>query len=198
MLTEYEEKRYRKLDQRVVDKREKWVLRKILASLRDEIELLLDVPCGFGRFFTIFNEMGIKFVGCDISTPFLSSAKEKSGGNPVVLGNLLSLPFDKDSFDFVLSIRIFQHLEDREVVIAVKEIARVTRRWALLSFYEREFLHILERKLTKRRSKIKMRSPKKINRIFQSSGLTLTKRVPIFSGFHAQHFFLLEKSSPLK
>ena len=55
-VREYEKRRYRGLDQRIVHARETKIIRKMLAEAakdaagRDGMRRVLDMPCGYGRF----------------------------------------------------------------------------------------------------------------------------------------------------
>ena len=78
-VDEYERKRYRGIDQRIVDWRERRILRKILQKMRDSSFLALDIPCGYGRFSGMLLERGYSLVSSDLSFFMVRRAREKMG-----------------------------------------------------------------------------------------------------------------------
>ncbi|NVM47032.1 MAG: hypothetical protein HWN79_19195, partial [Candidatus Lokiarchaeota archaeon] len=61
-VEEYERKRYRGIDQRLVHGREGRLLRKILRKIGEGSLLVLDVPCGYGRFSGLLLEKDFTLV----------------------------------------------------------------------------------------------------------------------------------------
>jgi hypothetical protein len=49
-VEEYKRTRYKGIDQKVVNKRERKILEKIFESIEEKSISILDVPCGYGRF----------------------------------------------------------------------------------------------------------------------------------------------------
>ena len=95
-------------------------LQKLFHPLRDR--KILDCGCGNGLFTRpLVSENRV--TGIDVSEEMLKIAKEN--GLDVVRGSVLELPFDKDSFDIVISAGVLQHLENAEQVSY--ECARVVR-----------------------------------------------------------------------
>jgi len=60
-VEEYERKRYRGIDQRLVHGREGRLLRNILRKIGDGPLLVLDIPCGYGRFSNILLDKDFLF-----------------------------------------------------------------------------------------------------------------------------------------
>jgi SAM-dependent methyltransferase len=91
----------------------------------------LDAGCGGGRYTVALKRLGFDAVtGVDFSEDGLASARErlaKSGDDGIrfVQSNVLSLPFDDASFDFVFSNGVLHHTRDPER--GFQELLRVLR-----------------------------------------------------------------------
>jgi len=190
---QYERKRYSTPDQRMVDRKEKVLIRRVLNKL-DPLEKILDVPSGYGRFYNILKERCEHYVGIDISKEMILRLRVRSGGGKEVVGNIYSLPFKDSTFDLVISWRIFQHISDRkERSRALLEISRVSKRWILISFYRENLLHRIERFLTGRKSRISMISVKEILNEARRARLVRRLIIPLFPLFHSQTLLFMEK-----
>ncbi len=110
---------------------------------------LLDLGCGNGR--NMFYRNDLKTTGFELSQE-LCDIVSKKGGN-IIKGNIIDLPFDDESFDTILCIAVYHHLdntEDRKK--AINEIHRVLKKggkcfiqvWAMEQPFESR------RKFTKR------------------------------------------------
>ncbi len=206
-VKDYERKRYRGLDQKLVHGREMRILRKMLRRIRLEKDndslRALDLPCGYGRFSHLLQEERFSPVNSDLSFHMVERAGEKHA-NPdkiqgVVADAKQGLPFQRGVFSIVFSMRFFHHLhdkEDREAIL--KEFSRVTSDWAILSFYQRNALHVLQRKLRsrvmKKKTRIKMIPRKEFYQGIEDAGLNIVKVIPLFRGIHAHHIALLKKN----
>ena len=205
-VEEYERKRYRGIDQRIVHGRERKILRKILRIIGGSNLRVLDIPCGYGRFSKLLLDKDIFLVGSDLSFFMVKRAKEKSfdpkGSLGVVADAKLGLPFKKDVFGIILCMRFFHHVheeEERESIL--KEFSWVTAEWVILSYYQMNLLHfiqrILRRTVKKSRTRIKMISSKELFKEVKASGFRVVKIFPLFRGLHAHHIALLEKVKTL-
>ncbi|NQT81254.1 MAG: methyltransferase domain-containing protein [Candidatus Aminicenantes bacterium] len=205
-VEEYERKRYRGIDQRIVHGRERKILRKILRIIGGSNLRVLDIPCGYGRFSKLLLDKDIFLVGSDLSFFMVKRAKEMSftpnGSLGVVADAKLGLPFKKDVFDIILCMRFFHHVheeEERESIL--KEFSWVTAEWVILSYYQMNSLHfiqrILRRTVKKSRTRIKMISRRELFQVVKASGFRVVKIFPLFRGLHAHHIALLEKVKTL-
>lgn len=202
-VAEYERRRYRGFDQRLVQWRETKILEKWLKKLAQESGgRCLDVPCGYGRFSHLILKSGYRLISGDLSLPMVERARAREYNGHIPIGiviNIFSgLPFADSSFEVVLCLRFFHHLHSPEERLSVlREIARVTRRWAIISFYRKQPLHELQRKLRR----LVRPSPTRISMVALSpflkeaaaAGFRLKKIIALCRGFHAQHFAILEK-----
>jgi SAM-dependent methyltransferase len=203
-VEEYERKRYRGIDQRLVHRREEKLLRKILRKIGDGPLLVLDVPCGYGRFSDLLLDKDFCLVSSDISFPMVKRAREKSGHphsrflSGVVADAKQGLPFKKGAFSLLLSMRFFHHVhekEEREFIL--KEFYQATSDWVILSYYQKNLLHNLQRRLRRKikrsRTRIKMIPRKEFYKDVEGAGLRVVKISPLFRGIHAHHIALLKK-----
>lgn len=90
-------------------------------------EKILDAGCGSGIFTLDILATGAHVVGLEISLAMLAGARNKTAAYPFlgVQGDIISLPFQKESFDKVVSVTALEFIED--ATGAVKEMFRVTR-----------------------------------------------------------------------
>ena len=87
---------------------------------------ILDVGCGKGYLLYEFTQaiQGVQVAGIDISDYAIDHAKEEV--KPFIqVGNAVSLPFDDNTFDFVVSVTTLHNLYNYELRQALQEIERV-------------------------------------------------------------------------
>jgi len=199
-VEDYERKRYRGLDQRLVDWREKKILKSLLDKTRMPSGLILDIPCGYGRFSELLLSRGQGLVSSDLSFPMVERSLERrrtaGAHSGVVADAKKGLPFQNQAFSVLLSMRFFHHLhskEDREFIL--KEFAAVSSKWVILSFYRRSFFHLIQRKLRRQikrtKTRIRMISRERFQEEAGRAGLEIINICPLFRGLHAQHLVLL-------
>jgi len=85
---------------------------------------IIDLGCGNGRLLSSYPEAGIK-IGFDASLTLLLATKEREPDFWLVCGQVEDLPFKDATFDFSVSIRVFQHLRAPDEAFA--EMVRVTK-----------------------------------------------------------------------
>src|SRR4030042_5881756 len=91
-------------------------------------EIILDAGCGTGVFTFDILSLGSKVIGIDISLPMLVQAGKKLKGFrfPMVLADVLKLPFPENSFDKVVLMTALEFIEDGKG--AIGELFRVTKK----------------------------------------------------------------------
>jgi SAM-dependent methyltransferase len=211
-VVDYEKRRYRGLDQRLVDLRERAILRRFLERAVGEKPagppssavppLVLDAPCGYGRFSGLLLDAGARLVSSDLAQAMVARALENTPDSRHIGGAVSDfrrgLPFKPGSIDYVFSMRLFHHLhevEDRAAVL--REFFRVAKSGVILSFYKVRGVHALQRRvrrfLKKARREIKMVPGAAFEREVREAGFTIECIVPLFRGVHAQHIVFLRK-----
>ncbi len=207
-VADYERRRYRGLDQRWVHRREFRILRRALRHVESEVPdtpsgLALDAPCGYGRFSGLLLEAGFRPVSCDLSLAMVRRARAKDPNSPVpmgIVGNVIEgLPVRADVFPLVFSLRFFHHLhQPEERRAALREFARASSGWLILSFYQANPLHRAQRALRRRikrsRTRIKMITARGFREEASEEGFEVIRVFPLLRGIHAQHIALLKKS----
>ncbi len=204
-VADYEKKRYRGLDQRLVHSREQKILKKIFDRIGETRGLALDLPCGYGRFSGFLLERGLGLINCDISHAMVERANERiskltpSKGIGAVADATSGLPFKGAAFSLVFSLRFFHHVhnsEDRKKIL--DEYSRVTSGWVVLSYYQTNVLHKIQRafrrKIKKTPTRIKMITRQEFQGEVEESGFEVVSVFPLFRGIHSQHIALLKKT----
>lgn len=83
-------------------------------------QMVLDVGCGWGReLIRLRNAIGI-----DVSLPFLKTARNYVK-NDVILADAHHMPFREDSFDFIVTSEVLEHVAN--AVQVLKELKRVLK-----------------------------------------------------------------------
>ena len=97
-----------------------------LAMIRQWVDLegrILDNGCGLGTYLEAFAPFSKQRIGLEVEIDRAMKALPHSEG--IVQAPAECLPFADDSFDFVLSNEVLEHVEDDSVAMA--EMVRVTR-----------------------------------------------------------------------
>jgi SAM-dependent methyltransferase len=107
-------------------------IERILQELGHEIapsSVVLDFGCGGGHFVREMRDRGLAAFGCDIefaNDEDASSRELRDGGFVRLIdAERYRLPFEDDTFDFILSYQVFEHV--RNYPEAVSEIRRVLK-----------------------------------------------------------------------
>ncbi len=115
---------------------------------------IVDIPCGNGRFFTIFSKAR-KLIMIDYSADMLRAAKERFeiGENVQMLqGDISNLSLDNDIADLCFCMRLFHHMKTDEVRLdSLKELSRISKRYVALSFYNKNCLRFFRRKMLRKK-----------------------------------------------
>ena len=207
-VVDYERRRYRGIDQRIVHRREVRILKRMLGLLGAEPPagfrpLALDAPCGYGRFSGLLLEAGYRPVSCDLSLAMVRRARAKDPVSPNPIGIVANvtqgLPVRDGAFPLVFSLRFFHHLhrpEERQAALA--EFARAGSGWLILSFYRANVLHRAQRALRRRvkrsKTRIKMITGREFGQETTGAGFRVVRVFPLFRGLHAHHIALLKKA----
>ncbi len=110
---------------------------------------VLDLGCGNGRWFEVFQKQGIQYVGIDNSEKLIKIAQEKHSQGNFKVADAFDLPFSDNSFDKVYSIAVFHQIPSRKFRLKfLEEANRVLRPGGLLiltvwKFHQKETLLLL-------------------------------------------------------
>jgi ubiquinone/menaquinone biosynthesis C-methylase UbiE len=146
----YEKKRFgRRHKTRRVDRFEKAFAKNMYEMVGREA-VIVDIPCGSGRFFEIFSRAR-KLIMVDYSENMLNVVKERFeiGENVQILqGEISNLPLGSNIADLCFCMRLFHHMKTDEIRLnALKELARISNRYIALSFYNKNSLRYYWRKM---------------------------------------------------
>jgi SAM-dependent methyltransferase len=215
-VRDYERRRYRGIDQRLVHARETRLIRKCFDRIRAVQGLpeggaaVLDLPCGYGRFTDLLRAYAGRLVASDLSLEMVLRAVRRPGpavaavtgraaaGVGAVANAKQGLPFKAGVFDVVFSVRFFHHVHDPlDRARILREFHRATAGWAIVSFYRMNGLHGLQRRLRRKfhksRTHIKMIEPGTFEKEAAAAGFEVVRVFPLFRGIHAYHLALLKK-----
>ncbi len=210
-VADYEKRRYRGLDQKLVHARESRILKRLLkeacrfSSQEGPLPpLILDAPCGYGRFSGLLLGQGFRLISSDLSFHMVRRARERAGQTAAaaaVVSNLTrGIPIKDKAVTAVFSMRFFHHLrepEDRRAALA--EFGRVASGFVILSYYQTNALHILQRRLRRilkpNKRRISMITHREFVEEARANGLEPVRIVPLFSGIHSQQVALLRPKS---
>jgi ubiquinone/menaquinone biosynthesis C-methylase UbiE len=123
-----------------------WEQRVVMQAVKDtgNIQRVLDVPCGTGRFLRSLVDKIPHLVGADVSRDMIDLSRQhctfkgqSTGHLEYVHCDAKNLPFRNDSFDLVVSGRFLHHLFHLPQAMRIQvmqEFARVSRKWVLADF----------------------------------------------------------------
>ncbi|MFL6336782.1 MAG: methyltransferase domain-containing protein, partial [Pyrinomonadaceae bacterium] len=97
-----------------------WVYDNVRAGSR-----VLDLGCGAGML-ALLKRKGVTLAGIDLSEECALAAR-RNGYDLTCAAELTRLPFDDDSFDYVVSLDVLGHVEFKEKDAVLSEVARVLR-----------------------------------------------------------------------
>ena len=112
------------------------LMRGFLASARNllsqiDFESILEVGCGPGDLASRILPPECDYLGIDIDASQVELAKHRYPQLEFTVGSAYELPVESKSRDLVIACEVFEHLVEPEKALA--EIARVAKRWVLIS-----------------------------------------------------------------
>jgi len=160
-----------------------------VAGAAPRFESALDLPCGTGRFRELLESHVTSLLSADASFEMLAAAPS----SPQLQASAHALPLVDDAVEFVLCSRLVHHFEtsaERQVVL--RELSRVSRRWLVLSYFDRANFQAWRSLL---RGKLRGRFPISRSRFqddINAAGLREVERRYIRRGISEQVWVLLE------
>jgi SAM-dependent methyltransferase len=196
-VSKYEKRRYGGADQKLIDRRERALVVELLRAVGLERGRILDAPCGYGRFSTVLAELGAAVVCADVSAAMVGRTRAQLNGTAgarFVVMDIRQLPFRDGTFDATFTMRLFHHGFAREQMAAIlRELARVSRRYVILSYYRYNALHAALRRLKGFSSRIRMMTDAELATEVAGAPLALRRRERVLPLLHAQTLAVLEK-----
>lgn len=97
-------------------------------------DVVLDLGCGDGRNIRTVLERTMCVVGLDNDVKAIQDVKNRFGQNSYpefVCGDIIKLPFEKESFDVSVMFMVFYNLQKKKMM-ALREVYRVLKRKGIL------------------------------------------------------------------
>ncbi|MBI4101699.1 MAG: class I SAM-dependent methyltransferase [Candidatus Nealsonbacteria bacterium] len=108
-------------------------------------ERVLDLGCGNGRYYPVFQEKRVDHFGVDNSKELIGIAKNKFPGGNFQVAEAQNLPFAEGFFDKVYSIAVLHHIPSTDLRIKfLKEAQRVLRPGGLIILTAWKFHRVKE------------------------------------------------------
>jgi SAM-dependent methyltransferase len=191
--------------QGLLNRREQRFVARALAAI-GPVPRILDLPSGRGRFTARLRAAATAELVCaDLDPQRLQALADAEGpaGTPLVLRpvDLLDrLPFADDEFDLVFNFRFLHHVSDEGVRAHVaSELARVSRRHLIVSYYGGSPIHGMQRHLwlaaSGRRSNVGLISGRRTRDLFAALGCRVVEDRSMLPVLHAHRVMHLEKAS---
>lgn len=129
-------KAYTDIDSKEYQRRLEELEPHLLRFLKEKGKVL-DLACGVGGFSFLLEEYGFEVVGIDIDDEMIKKAreyaKEKNSKVEFIVGDARKLPFEDETFDYILLLgNTILHFSPRELSEVFKEVKRVLKKDGLL------------------------------------------------------------------
>jgi len=193
----YTERRFtRDARMRRLDAFERRFARDLLARIGSDAHVV-DIPCGSGRFAEIFAAGG-RVTLIDLLPEMLQAARETVGtrdGVAFVEGDIRSIPLPDGAADLCFCMRLFHHFRGDPIrTEALEELARVSRRFVALSFYNQSSTRYYWRSLLRKKIRGGYITLAHLSELARAAGLRFVERRPRVNLREQQCLVLFEKS----
>lgn len=136
----YAIKHDRTITKRISNWRERRVMAKAL-DLLAPFESIIDLPCGTGRFWKTLSKFDVRLFGLDRSAEMLKLTTRYDmhfKRRPLrFVASALEVPLPARSVDVAFCARLIHHFPDHQIRVALlKELARITRKGVVVSFFD--------------------------------------------------------------
>ena len=95
------------------------------------VSSVIDVGCAWGKTLAYWRKRDVKAIGVDVAPTAISYCKKK-GYKCKLLSATNLYPFKDNSFDLYMATDVYEHLRPQDVIVALSEARRVTRRYFLI------------------------------------------------------------------
>jgi len=136
---DYERRRFdRSWRMRRLDRLEREFANRLFDTVGTD-SYVVDIPCGTGRFFDVFSRART-VVFIDYSDTMLQVLQERHGlpaNAKIIRADISSVPLADSVADLCFCMRLIHHMKDDDVRIAsLRELARISRKYVAVSFYD--------------------------------------------------------------
>jgi len=195
---DYEQRRFtQKRRMRRLDKSEKAFAQRLFDMVGSHAHIV-DIPCGNGRFFHIFSKAE-KLIMADYSENMLIATEERFGTSKnvkLLQADISAIPLNAGSADVCFCMRLFHHMKNDEVRLdALKELARVSKKYVALSFYNKSCPRYYWRKILGKKIRGNYVSFAHIVNLAKKAGLVHIERFPKLNLFEQQCMVIFQKKS---
>jgi len=200
---QYDKQRFSSLAGRIYNEREKKAISDLLsvAQENNQINTVLDVPCGTGRISEFLLQKGYGVSCGDISNEMITVATKRlaayqPGVNDFSILDIYNIAKDPDSYDCVTCIRLFQHLMSDERARALRELARVSKRYVIVNVMYNSFYYGILRGLRLALGRYAPRytaNKQELERELKFASLRMVKSIFTQPGYNGNLVLLLEK-----
>jgi cyclopropane fatty-acyl-phospholipid synthase-like methyltransferase len=146
-------------------------------------EWLIDLGCGTGNLAGLFPDA--RYVGVDLSLPYLRFARRAARGNFAVM-DVARLGFREDTFDAAIAIGLTHHLDDgalERFAGQVRRVCRATARMIVIDIVPAQPWNLLERARQRWGERGKHLRPQEEHRRLLAAHLAVEKGYRVRSGF---------------
>ncbi|HEV8286810.1 MAG TPA: class I SAM-dependent methyltransferase [Chitinophagaceae bacterium] len=105
-------------------------LENIIGTLPKEAKIL-DIGCGTGHLSHYLQKKGFNVIGIEPSQNMLSYARKNFPQIQFIEGVSSELPFEDNTFDFILSIEVMRYLHSADIAKTYSEVFRVLKKGGL-------------------------------------------------------------------
>jgi len=199
----YDGQRFTSLGGRLYDGMEKRAITKLLdlAEGLSPLREVLDLACGTGRISEFLGRRGYQLTCGDISPDMLAVARNRLAflGDRVSFRevDIYATGLPDRAYDCVTAFRLFQHLVSDERARALREMARLSRRFVLVNVMYSSAYYDLVRRLRCTLGRYTTRYTSTTDEIRSELGfarLRIVRTIFAQPGFNGNYVLLLEKS----
>jgi len=166
----------------------KWrAIRRALDQCTD-LQTVLDLPCGTGRFTGGLARLGLDVIGGDISLQMMrEAATSEEVEHPNIVGfaqaDAEALPYGNQSIDCIVSIRFMFHVDPITRRRILREMGRVSKRWLVIDYRHRYSLRWVSWQI-RHAIGLLPQKPERVSRQglrseFHDAGLTIRRVIPV-------------------
>lgn len=186
-------------------RREQALASRLLAHPHPECNgHIVDIPCGYGRFYSLLKQQNFKVSAMDQSQAMVDIYCEHENfadaDHAEQADVLKPLPARAAGASRALCVRLFQHLHHPELRIKALQTLGANRRQVVMTYYDDASLHYWSKRLLMRlkgkKVRVKMIRRADFESEVEQAGLQIIKRIKLFPGLHAQTWVLLAPRDP--